>query len=131
MSQPDGGVRIDLPFAAGANLQEKYVDVSCRTAPPVCESTYAQGHDPASLDPHVEVINGIGYLVQRAGEGAAGNFYDWIAYSAANGAACASLTFILHSTNAQNYTPPLPEFDRAAETAVFADMMATFAWSAP
>lgn len=121
-------VRIDMPFTPGTNLQEKYLDVTCQISPPVCDTVYDSGFDPAAANPHVEVINGIGFLVQNAAEGAAGNFYEWIAYSAANGPACASLTFILHSTNALNYDPPLAEFNKAAESTVFAEMMSTFEW---
>ena len=131
LTEPEDSVRIDLPFTPGTNLQEKYLDVTCRNAPPVCETVYAAGFDPGAVNPHPETINGVEFLVQNAAEGAAGNFYEWIAYSAANGASCASLTFILHSTNASNYDPPLTEFDRAAESAVFAEIMGTFGWGGP
>jgi hypothetical protein len=59
----------------------------------------------------------------------AGNYYDFTAYTTTQGDTCVSLSFVLHSTAAQNYTPPLPEFDRNAESAVFEQIVATFQWT--
>jgi photosystem II stability/assembly factor-like uncharacterized protein len=41
------------------------------------------------------------------------------------------MDFVLHSLNAGNFDPPKPEFDKAAESVVFTQVMSTFTWMAP
>jgi hypothetical protein len=130
-SNPGGVDRITLPIVAGTNLREKWLDISCRSGVMPCMSPQAEGYAPGALDSETQEISGTPFLVQSAGEGAAGNFYDWVGHSASRGGQCVSLTFVLHSVNAMNYTPPLPEFDEAAESAVFGEIMATFGWLTP
>ena len=75
-------------------------------------------------------INGIQFLKESGNGAAAGNFYEFVAYSAKSDANnCVSLTFILHSTDPGNYTTPPPEFDKAAESAVFDLIINTFDWT--
>lgn len=121
-------VRIDLPFAAGTNLREKYLEAVGRTGVTPCGSPLAQGYAPGSLTTETRTIAGLEFLVQSGGEGAAGNAYEWVGYSTTRGEVCASVSFVLHSVNAMNYTPPLTEFDKPAESAVFDEIMSTFAW---
>jgi hypothetical protein len=73
-------------------------------------------------------INGISFAKQTGQGAAAGNRYDWTAYSTVTSPnnACVSLVFILHSANQGNFNPTPPAFDPAAESAVFDTIMATY-----
>ena len=73
----------------------------------------------------------IQFLEESGADAGAGHFYEWIAYSTSKNNVCASLTFVLHSTNPGNYTTPPPLFDKPAESDVFAPILATFAWLNP
>jgi hypothetical protein len=122
-SQSDNGGRVYLPFAAATNLVQKYVDVSVVEEATECKSPattpMASGTDVT--------INGIPFLKETGSEGAAGQVYDWVAYSSDKGGDCISLTFVLHSSNAGNFPTPPPVFDVASESAVFDTIMSTFA----
>jgi len=132
VSTPDATTdRIDLPFAPGTNLQEKYLQVACRPAPPTCASPLAAGYEPGYLPSQPKQFNGVNFTYQAAAEGAAGSLYQWSDYSTLEGGLCLSLSFVLHSTNALNYDPPLVEYDSVAESSVFEEMMATFQWVTP
>jgi hypothetical protein len=122
VSQTDNSGRVNLPFTPGTNLGEKYVVVSIMEGQATCKSPYSNQMATAQN----VTFNGIAFLKETFVEPALGNIYDWTAYSTAKGNACISLTFILHSTVATNSTPPLTEFDKAAESAVFPAIMATY-----
>ena len=119
---------IGLPFTPGTNLTEKYLEVTCRTGVVPCQSPFAQGYSPGSLPSETRDINGTTFVVVSAGEGAAGNYYVWTAYSTTAGSQCIDLSFVLHSVNAYNFDPPIPEYDQAAESAIFDVIMSTFSW---
>jgi hypothetical protein len=71
-------------------------------------------------------INNIPF-VKTTGQGAAaGNRYDWTAYTTTNNTTCISLAFILHSANPGNYATQPPVFDSAKESAVIGTTMATY-----
>jgi hypothetical protein len=74
------------------------------------------------------VINGITFLKETGGDGGAGNFHQWVAYSTLRDNVCVSLDFILHSLNAGNFPTPPPVFDYSAEIAVFEPIVSTYAW---
>jgi hypothetical protein len=121
-------VRINLPIEPGTNLHEKWMDVDGRMIPPDCESPQASGYDPSAIGSETRTIAGLEFFVQSAGEGAAGNLYDWIGYSTDRDSVCASLTGVLHSVQPGNYDTPPPVFDRDAESAVFDQIADTFRW---
>jgi hypothetical protein len=121
-------VRINLTIASGTNLIEKWMDVDGRTIPPDCESPQASGYDPSSIDSHTRTIAGLDFLVQAAGEGAAGNIYQWTGYSTERDGVCASMTGILHSGQLGNYSTPPAAFDKVAESEVFEQIVNTFRW---
>lgn len=121
--QSDTAAKITLPIAPNTNLGEKYLAVSvvenvtsCKTAlfPPSASTTVT--------------IGGISFLKETGSDAGAGNFYQSVAYSATKGTACVTMNFVLHSTNPANYATPPATFDEAAESAVFAEIMATFKW---
>jgi photosystem II stability/assembly factor-like uncharacterized protein len=122
-------ILINMPIAPGTNLREKYLQVTVRENINPCQSPLAQSGMPGT--PENVVINGISFLKQTGGDGGAGHLHEWVAYSTLKNNACISMDFVLHSLNAGNFETPIPEFDKAAESAVFTQVMSTFAWNAP
>jgi hypothetical protein len=122
----DNHARINLPFAPGTNLGEKYLQVDvvenanpCRS--PVAASSIVQSSETVTL-------NGITFLKETGEEPAAGNLYQFVAYSASRDNACVSLSFVLHSVNPGNFSTPIPVFDYATESAVFEQIVSTYEW---
>ncbi|MEM5774173.1 MAG: hypothetical protein AAGU05_04160 [Anaerolineaceae bacterium] len=124
----DGIVRIDLSVLPGTNLGEKYLEVSAATGQETCASPLAGGYVPEAVNNEEVEINGLTFLKQSGSDAGAGNYYNWTAYSTARDGTCVSFGFVLHSTNRYNYPTPPPEFDEAAETAVFEQILGTFRW---
>ena len=127
-SQDNNYARIDLPFVQGTNLGEKYLQVDvvenanpCRS--PVAASSFVQSSETVML-------NGITFLKETGQEPAAGNLYQFVAYSTARDNACVSLSFVLHSVNPGNLATPIPVFDYAAESAIFEQIIGTYTWLA-
>lgn len=119
----DNYARITLPIVPGTNLSEKYLEVVVGENVTECKSPLQ------TQDLGVTVtINGISFLKQTGEEGAAGSLYQWVAYSARRDNVCVSLDFILRSHNPGVYPTPPPLFDYAAESAVFGQIVATYAW---
>jgi len=131
---PEGGADegvVYLPITSGTNLIEKYLNVTTTPNATSCESPNSEGHAPGSIPSETDTFNGVDFLKQTAGEGAAGNNYEWVGYSDLSGTLCLSLTFILHSSDPGAFATPPPLFDKGAESAVFAQIMATFTWPTP
>ena len=124
-SQSDNAGRVNLPFTAGTNLLEKYIQVHVEEGRNPCVSPAVEPNPTSSEN---VTINSIQFLKQTGQGAAAGNRYDWTAYSTTRNNACISLAFILHSANQGNYSPTPPAFDSAAESAVFSTVMSTFNW---
>lgn len=120
--QTDNSGRVTLPFTQGTNLVEKYLDVSITEGVSTCKSSHST---PGTTSENI-TINGTPFLKESGSEGAAGNIFDWVGYSALKGTDCISLNFILHSTNPGVFTTPPTIFDKTAESAVFTTMMSTF-----
>lgn len=117
--------RIDLPFVQGTNLREKYLEVVVAENINPCQSPL-----PTPNPSETVIINGITFLKQTGADAGVGHLHQWVAYSTLRNNACVSLDFILHSLNAGNFATPPPVFDFAAESAVFEQMVATYAWLA-
>src|SRR5678815_4498755 len=77
------------------------------------------------------VFNGIPFFKQIGGDANVGNLHEWVGYSTLKNNACISMDFVLHSLGAGAFDPPIPEFDKVAESAVFTQVMSTFVWNAP
>jgi hypothetical protein len=121
-------VTITLPHTPATNLEEKYLEISVQKGVMTCTNRTAHGYTPETIPQKSVAINGIAFIREQDEEGAAGSYYQSIAYSTMKGGICVSLGFILHSTNPDNYEPPPPLFDQRAESQVFDQMMATFNW---
>jgi len=126
-SQSDNAGRVNLPIAAGTNLLEKYLQVNVVDGANPCVSPAVE--NPVSSEN--VTINNIQFLKQTGNGAAAGNRYDWTAYTTTRNNACIALAFILHSANPGNYQTPPPLFDPAAESAVFTTMISSFNWITP
>jgi hypothetical protein len=120
----NNATRIFLPFTSGTNLVEKYVDVTATENASVCNAGQ-------SMTSETVTINGIQFLKQTAMEGAAGNLYNWYAYSAyrPGTTVCVTMMFVLHSISPGAMQTPPPTFDLAAESAVIDTIMSTYAWT--
>lgn len=121
--------RIDLPIAEGTNLHEKYVQIDVMENPDQCSSPLAQGYAPGALQEQQVNVNSVDFRTASGEEGAAGNFYEWTAYTTTRESTCVSISFVLHSVNPSNYPTPPPEFDRVVETEVFTEIISTFTWT--
>jgi len=123
-------ILIKMPIVPGTNLMEKYLQMSVNENVNPCQSPLSDTSRPGSPTETV-VFNGIPFFKQIGGDAGAGNFHEWVGYSTLKNNACISMDFVLHSLSAGSFDPPVPEFDKAAESAVFTQVMATFAWNAP
>jgi hypothetical protein len=124
VSQSDTFGRVNLPLVAtGTTLQEKYIEVSvAENKDPCVTTTMENGGDKTTV-----TINNIPFTKQSGQGAAAGNRYDWTAYSTVTSSkACIILAFVLHSTNPGNYTTPPPDYDKAKESAVIDAVMNTY-----
>jgi len=126
VSQQDHSARISLPVTQGTNLVEKFIDVAVTEDADPCVS-----QNPGVSQSQPLTVNDIPFLEESGADAGAGQFYEWLAYSTSKNNVCASLTFVLHSTNPGNYSTPPPLFDKAAESDIFAPILATFAWLNP
>jgi len=126
VSQQDHSARISLPFKPGTNLVEKFIDVAVTEDADPCLS-----QNPGVSQSQPLTVNGIQFLEESGADAGAGQFYEWLAYSTSKNNVCASLSFVLHSTNPDNYSTPPPLFDKPAESDIFAPILATFAWMNP
>jgi hypothetical protein len=123
VNQQDHSARISLPFMPGTNLTEKFIDVVVMENADPCVS-----QNPGVSQSQLLTVNGIPFLEESGADSGAGHSYEWIAYSTSKNNVCASLTFVLNSTNPSFSTNPPPPFDKPAESDVFAHILATFAW---
>lgn len=122
----DTFTRINLPFTPGTNLSEKYLEVAVAQNANPCRSPVAASSIVESSE--TVTINGITFLKEIGGDAAAGNLYQFVAYSTQKDNVCVSLSFVLHSLNPGNFATPPPVFDYAAESAVFEQIVGTYMW---
>jgi Ig-like domain-containing protein len=131
-SSQDNFAHLNLPFTAGTNLVEKYLEVTIFENVSTCSSPLTNGLPPGSFESQtITGMNGIQFIKQSAQEGALGNVYDWVAYSTTKGTACISMNFVLHSTNAANNPVPPPAYNKELESAVFLNIISAFQLTAP
>jgi len=127
ISQSDNYAKINLPFTPGTNLRDKYLEIQVTETLNPCRTSLS-GVVTAS---ETVTINRISFLRETGMDGAAGNFYDWVAYSTLRGTTCISLGFVLHSLDPGALPTPVVIFDKAAESVVFAQVVCTCSWLAP
>ena len=117
--------RIDLSFAQGTNLREKYLEVFVTENASTCLSPFPANpiHPPQPI-----TINGIPFLKQTESDAGVGHVHQWVAYSTSRDNVCVSLNFMLHWLQPGNFATPPPVFDFAYESAVFDLIVSTFTW---
>ncbi|MGB7875164.1 MAG: NBR1-Ig-like domain-containing protein [Anaerolineales bacterium] len=117
---------ITLPITPGTNLNRKSLEIE--TSPAGSGDCLSSNPDPST--PVDVTFNEITFKKETGGDGGAGNFQQYVAYSVkdTSESTCVSLTFILSYSAPGNFDPPRPEFNEAAESAVFDTMMSTFPW---
>ncbi len=114
-----------LAAPPGTGLLEKRLEINVTPNAKACrESTYNRATE--TTPPANVLINGIPFVKETGSGIAAGNIYDWIAYSTLKGTNCITVTFVLHSASSGVYSTEPAPFDKAVETAIFEQMMATF-----
>ncbi len=118
-------ILIRLPIQPGTNLVEKYLQLLVQENYGTCMLIDEESNR------ELVVINGITFVKETGESQGAGQIRKVTTYSTERGNVCVTLPFILHSGNPDNYDPPKPVYDEAAESAVFMQMMSTFAWNAP
>ena len=121
MSENSG--RADLKFAPNTNLREKYLAITITEGAATCK--YTSGNPTSSSN---VTINGVQFLKEEGSEGAAGSFWDWVSYSTVKNNACINLAFVLKSVNPGNLPTPPPIFDKVAESAIFNQIINSFAF---
>jgi hypothetical protein len=122
----DNYARINLPFAPGTNLSQKYLEMIVTENANPCRSPLATSSILETSE--TVVINGLSFLKETGGDGTAGQINKWTAYSTARNNACVSLDFLLRSTNPGVFSTPPPLYDETAESQVFSQIVSTFEW---
>jgi hypothetical protein len=120
--------RIDLSIAPGTTLLTKQMDVDSGAGWTTCESPQSSIHGPGTVPGTTQTIAGLEFLVQSGEQGTAGHLHRWTGYSTERDGVCVSLTGLLDSANPMVYSTPPPDYDLAAESAVFRQIVATFRW---
>jgi heat shock protein HslJ len=129
LNQTEQSARIDLPFAPGTNLSEKYLEITATETDEPCSSPLAEGHEPGTISSETVQINDLEFTKETGHEGAAGSIYEWVAYSNGQDGVCASFGFVLRSSNPDAFSTPPPLFDSEAESEIFEEIVSTFQWT--
>jgi hypothetical protein len=128
----DAYARMNFSIIQGTNLVEKYLEVTVFENLASCTSPLTSGYAPGSFEStQVTSITGISFTKESGQQGAAGQIYDWVAYSTTKGTACISLGFVLHSANPLNFPVPPPLFNKDVESSVFLDIVSSLGWMNP
>ena len=122
----DNSTRINLPFVAGTNLSQKYLQMTVVENVNPCRSPLATSSIPQTSE--TVVINDISFLKETGEDGTAGHINKWTAYSTMRGNACVSLDFVLRAANPGVFTTPPPLYDEISESIVFGQIVSTFQW---
>ena len=111
--------------APGTTLLEKRMEIDVRDLGLDCrQATYGGA---IVGDTGTALLAEGGSFVVESGTGiAAGNIYDWTSYSAKRGVNCVTITFVLHSADPGVYATAPPPFDKAAESAIFDELLGTY-----
>lgn len=116
---------LDLPRTTTLYQKEMYL-TGWRSQLP-CNNPKAGGIVEEAAPEQVKVtVNGIHFIREQAIDRDASAVHDWTSYSTVKGEYCINLVFILHSSQASAYATPPPEFDHAAESVVFDEILNTF-----
>lgn len=116
-------VEFVLQAAPGTTLLEKLMQIDVTPNATDCREARYGGEVTASEN---VAVNGVSFLKEWGAGLGAGNLYEWTGYSTMKGSNCITITFVLHSANPGVYSTPPPDFDEAAESQIFNQMLDTF-----
>ena len=128
LDQSPSVARIGLPITKETNLSEKYLVITVTEGAATCTSPLVEGFSPGTVPTEKVAVGELSFIRQSGQDAGAGNRYDWTAYSTAQSDRCVSLGFVMHSFVAELAATPPPEYDAAAESAVFDEILASFRW---
>lgn len=123
--QADNGgypVKITLQAAPGTTLLEKSLEID---VVPLAGECRQMMYGPSGGPTENVQVNGIDFVKESGVGPAAGNVYDWTTYSTARGSDCITLAFVLHSADPGVYATQPAAFDKAAESAIFDEILST------
>lgn len=122
-NQQADGVYIGLPVVPGTNLVSKYLQV--RAVAPASSCSGLSG-GVGSTEP--VTFNGIAFNRSTGESQGAGQIRQVVSYYTVKGNVCVGMDFVLHSGTLGAFPTSIVQFNFDAESAVFAEMMSTFAW---
>ena len=115
-------IRIDLPFASGTTLQEKFLIVKIeKTTLQKCSNPL---HTIIAKTKTVYVGN-IKFREEIGSDHASGSTYNSVSYSTMKESQCFSLSLVLRSVNPEVFDVPPPVFDRKEELKIFNQILFT------
>jgi len=111
--------------ASGTTLLEKRMEIDVRDLGLDCRQTTYGGAAVSDTLTSLQTDGG-SFLVETGTGIAAGNIYEWTSYSTTRGVNCVTVTFVLHSADPGVYATAPPPFDKAAESAIFDELLGTY-----
>jgi hypothetical protein len=111
--------------APGTTLLEKRMEIDVRDLGLDCHQTSYGGAVVSDTRTSLQTDGG-SFLVETGTGIAAGNIYEWVSYSATRGFNCVTITFVLHSADPGVYATQPPPYDKAAESAIFDELLGTY-----
>ena len=124
-AQDDSHVEMFFTVTPGTNLGEKYLELYISNASAGCPASFAGTVAGAAF------FNGFGFQVGTGADAGAGQLHEFTTYSTQQSGVCFAMTFILHSGNLGAMPTGTPPFDKAAESALFTQIMNTFRLPTP
>lgn len=119
-------VILGMSVPPGTTLGEKMMQIRVTQGMSEC-SNPAGGGSVEDVPPLTVITAGpVSWLKESGSDAGVGNIYAYTSYSTLREAACINITFVLHSTNPGMYDTPPPNYDEAAEQALFMEMLHTF-----
>jgi hypothetical protein len=125
VEQDDSHTVMYFSIAPGTNLVSKYLEFYISNPSQGCSGAFG------GTDAGAEIINGYRFQIQTGMDQGAGQIHEWTSYSSVQGSACFSFNFVLHSGNIGAFPTGTPEFNKAAESALFQTLVGTFRLLAP
>ena len=111
--------------APGTTLLEKRMEIDVRDLGLDCRQTTYGGALVSDTLTSLQTDGG-SFLVETGTGIAAGNIYEWTSYSTTRGFNCVTITFVLHSADPGVYATAPSPFDKAAESAIFNELLGTY-----
>ncbi len=109
----------------GTTLVNKAMKIYVTENATDCKET-AYSDDAAISPSGIVTVNGISFLRESGRRTTASNIDEWTSYSTKKGSTCINLIFVLHSLAPGSSGNQLAPFDKAAESAIFDQLLDTF-----